>query len=356
MNSYQKAGVKRMKNSIKEREKGRMPRYACLLSCVCTLLCGLLSYSPDLLFLFTYTASVALQAVLLRFSRPWPCLLLTPAAMVISYAVTSSYMMLFPLFAILPAALVLARSTARGEGRCETATSLTGVYAVFGLAALALMLLVSLNGDVSDLPAVLERMLAEAVDGIVTRVSALHAEAVALYAEMGVQIAPLAAADLREMLVMTISLLPGAFFALAFILSLVTTYLYQLCAMFAGAGLFTLENLRYKPSAWLAGAYIVSAPISFFGGNFRHAFCLVCMNFAVFAMPLFVFGVCRLIPRLLSFMRRVSFGKLDFIFFAVLFFLFALSYALYALPALAFLYACYILKGTLFPRQKREKK
>jgi hypothetical protein len=45
-----------------------------------------------------------------------------------------------------------------------------------------------------------------------------------------------------------------------------------------------------------------------------------------------------------------------FIFFAVLFFLFALSYALYALPAMAFLYACYILKGTLFPRQKREKK
>ena len=41
-----------MKNRIKEREKGRMPHYVWMLSCVCTLLCGLLSYSFDLLFFF----------------------------------------------------------------------------------------------------------------------------------------------------------------------------------------------------------------------------------------------------------------------------------------------------------------
>ena len=344
-----------MKNRIKEREKGRMPHYVWMLSCVCTLLCGLLSYSFDLLFFFVYVAAVALQAVLLRFSKPWPCLLFTSAAMVISYAVTASYMQLPLLFAMLPAALVLARSTAQGEGRCDTATSLTWVYAVFGCAALALVLLPALGWDVSDLPASLDRMLADAVDEIVAYMTALHAEAVALYAEMGVQIAPLAAADLREVLVMMASLLPGAFFAFAFVLSLATTYLYQLCATFAGAGLFTLENVRYRPSAWLAGAYIVSMPIAFFGGNFRHVFCLVCMNLAVFAMPVFAFGVCRLIPQLLAFMQRVSFGKVDFIFFTVLLFFFLVSNAVYVLPVLALAYAIYILKSTFFPRQKRDR-
>lgn len=313
-----------------------------------TMLCGLLSTSLGLLFFAALALATALQALSFRCSRFALPLIFTALALLLSYAVGNSCAMLLPVAAIPLAAYCLARTCARGENRATVATSLAGVYATAFLAAAAavLALLMYADGE-QDVLSYLDRTLSQTVDGVAAQLADYYKRMAELYASVGTEIGVIAEADIREMLLTLLSILPALLLSLCYLLGLAATYLVQLSAMLCGNGaLFTQQNRAYRPSAWLAGAYLFAMPVAFAWGDFRQAFCLVCMNVAVFSTPVLAFGALKQVPRVFAFMRRMSVGRLDFLFFAVLLCLFVFSYALYALPVLAVAYAIYILKST----------
>ena len=331
----------------------KAPLSLLLLGSGATLLAGALSGYVGLLFLAALLLATVLQAAFLRFHHRLPCLLVTAAALVIAYALSASFVML-PIIACIPlAAYVLARAGERGENRTGMALGVAGIYVLAVACAAGVALVYQMLADgATDLPAYLDSTMATVVDTLAHEWAALYQETADMYLSIGVEVVALSAEEIRETLLLLAALLPGTVLCACYLLGLVATYVMQLTAMLCQCHtLFTQKNSIYRPSALFAGAYLVAMPITMAWGDFRHAFCLVCMNVAAFTLPLFAFGALLRAPRLFAFMRRMSIGRLDFAFFAVLLCLFVFSYALYALPVMAFVYAFYILKSTISPRK-----
>ena len=136
------------------------------LTCLCMLLCGLLSFSVGLLFFVVLALATAMQAVLLRAGRPVLCLLLLLPALVITYFV-SSPVMLLPVASCTVGALLLSHSSAKGGKRSTMAAYLLCCYAIALLLALGITLLLMMVADgESDLLTYLDRTMQEAVDGL----------------------------------------------------------------------------------------------------------------------------------------------------------------------------------------------
>jgi hypothetical protein len=322
-----------------------------------TLLCALLAGYGGLLFLASLALATAMQAVLFRSSRFALNLLFTIPALALAYFITGSFIMLLPVASIPLAGYALARATARGENRAAMAADLTWIFAAAAvvMAAAALLLQMNAAGE-TDVLSYLDRTVMGALDGLAHEWAALYHSMADLYKSMGIEVVVLSEEVIREALLLLASVLPGLLLCLCYLLGLSATYLLQVVDLLCPSrSLFVKENRLYRPGALLAAAYLIAMPVAFFSGDFRNAFCLVCMNIAVFALPLFAFGALLQAPRLITFMRRMAIGWIDFAFFTVLLCLFILSNALYVLPVLALAYAIYILKSTLSPR-KTEKK
>lgn len=325
---------------------------------VATLLLGLLTYSVSLLFLAAVVFATALQALLFLFGRPAAPIIFTILALGVAWPVAASPVLLLLVFSVLPAAYFLARRLAGGEGRIGMASAPCVVYTVFGIATLffALLLLMQAEGE-RDFVAFLDRYIGRQIDSYAASLAGQYATLAQQGSAMGMEMTVPTEETLREAMLLLVSVLPAAALVVAAALGLAATYLVQLfSAFFRNNRLFGMANRLYRPGAWLAIAYLFSLPVALWGGDFRNAFCLVCMNVAVFAMPVLAFGALLQIPRVLAFMHRMTVGRIDFTFFAVLLFLFLFFYAVYLLPALGVIYAFYIIKSTFFPANKVGKR
>ena len=322
------------------------------LTLLCTLLCGLLSFSVGLLFLVVLALATAMQAVLLRAGRPVLCLLFLLPALVITYFV-SSPVMLLPVASCTVGALLLSRASAKGEKRSTIAAHLLSCYAVALLLALGIALLLMMLGDGErDLFAYLDRTMQETVDGLTDGFVDSFTRMAEMYERLEIPVTVPTAEEIRETLLFGAALLPSFFLVLCMLPAIAATYLFQLIGLLCNdRRLFTEKNRVYRPGALLAGVYLFALSVFLFWGDIRQAFCLTCMNYTVFATPVFAFGALLQAPKVIAFMRRMSIGALDFTFFLILLIVFLLANMLYALLIMAAIYAVYILKSTCFPRK-----
>lgn len=319
-----------------------------------TLLVGLLTYTVSLLFFAAVAFATALQTLLFLAGRPAAPVLFTALALGLAWPVAASPVLLLLVFSVLPAAYFLARRLAAGEGRVALVAAPCAVYTVLGVAAafFALLPLMQAEGE-QDILVFLDRFAGQQLDAYAAFLAGQYAAMGQWGSAMGAAVAAPTEEVWREALLLLFSVLPAVVFVFSAALGLAVTYLVQLFSACLGdGGLFSKANRLYRPGVWTAVAYLISLPVALWGGDFRNAFCLVCMNVAVFTMFVLAFGALLQIPRVLAFMRRMAVGRIDFTFFAVLLFLFLFFYIVYVLPALGVIYALYIIKSTFFPKNK----
>ena len=320
-----------------------------------TVLLGLLSPSYGLLFFCCLALGTAMQAVLYAAGRSYLCFLFAMPALALAYLM-GGVAALFPVAGCTVAALVLSHRAKRGEGRVSLMAGVFAVYAVTLLAAL-LMQLVSLmmaSGE-SDLLAYTDRAAGELLAGMVDWYAAQTAKMAAFYEKAGVLVMMPTKEVIREVLLGYAALLPAIFLIVCAALAFGATYLLQLLGLLMeDEQVFSAENRVYRVSPVVAGAYLLALPVGFLFVDIRDPLCLCCRNLAVLLAPLLAYGAILQAPRLIAFMRRMSAGRLDFVFFLVLFVLFLLANFVYALFILAAAYAIYILKSAITARRKRE--
>lgn len=335
------------------RNTARKPLFL-LLTGAATLCLGALSFSFGLLFLCALALATAMQAVLFRAGRPLLCLVMVLPALALSYLVTGGVLMLFPVASCTVAAFFLARLSRAGESRSATAAVLLAVYAVALIISLALALAAHMQADgQTDILAYLDRTMSEALGGIADLFAETYAELSAVYEKMNVEVVIPTREEIHEALLLFASLLPSLGLLVCALPALGATYILQLVSLLTDErALLTPENRVYRPGALVAGTYLLALPIGFLWGDFRDALCLTCMNVAVFLTPVLAFGALLHAPRVVAFMRRMSFGMVDFIFFLILLIIFIFANMLTALLLMAAVYAIYILKSTFFPGKK----
>ncbi len=320
-----------------------------------TLLLGLLSPSYGLLFFCCLALGTAMQAVLYAAGRSYLCFLFALPALVLAYLM-GGVAALFPVVGCTVAASMLSRGVKRGEGRVSLMTGVFAVYAVTLLAVLLLQLTSSMlaSGE-SDLLAYTDRAAGELLAGMVDWYAAQNAKMAAFYEKAGVLVMMPTKEVIREGLLGYAALLPAIFLLVCAVLALVATYLLQLLGLLLeDEQVFSAENRVYRVSPLVAGAYLLALPVGFLLVDIRDPLCLGCRNLAVLLAPLLAYGAVLQAPRLIAFMRRMSAGRLDFVFFLVLLVLFLLANFVYALFILAAAYAIYILKSAITARRKRE--
>ncbi len=320
-----------------------------------TLLLGLLSPSYGLLFFCCLALGTAMQAVLYAAGRSYLCFLFALPALALAYLM-GGVAALFPVVGCTVAALALSRGVKRGEGRVSLMTGVFAVYAVTLLAVLLLQLTSSMlaSGE-SDLLAYTDRAAGELLAGMVDWYAAQNAKMAAFYEKAGVLVMMPTKEVIREELLGYAALLPAFFLLVCAVLALVATYLLQLLGLLLeDEQVFSAENRVCRVSPLVAGAYLLALPVGFLLVDIRDPLCLACRNLAVLLAPLLAYGAVLQAPRLIAFMRRMSAGRLDFVFFLVLLVLFLLANFVYALFILAAAYAIYILKSAITARRKRE--
>ncbi len=323
-----------------------------LLALASLLLCGLFSFSFGFFFLCFLVLATAMQAVLFLGTRPqWPVLLALPS-LFLSYVVTGGFSMLLPVASCTAGGLLVAHLLKKGESRSGMARGLLALYALAFFAALLIPFVSHMVADgAQDVLAYLDRTLEGAVDTLATNFLTAYTRMADLYANMDVAFVIPTLEEIRETLLFGLSIGPAFFLCLCALPAIAVTYAVQLVGLCAGCRLLEKKNRIYRPSALLAGSYLVALPFGLLWGDFRDIFCFVCLNLVVFLTPVMAFGTLLQAPRLFAFMRRMSIGALDFSFFLILLIVFFLSNLLYMLLALAAAYAIYLLKSRFFPKK-----
>ena len=329
-------------------KKAGFPVRIFLLAAATILAAALIPTEYALLYGVLLAFSVCLQTMLVRLSYPLLCLPITAVALSFSFLVSGKLFLLVPLVSVPLAALFLARLWRRDEWRTAMADTLTVVFAAaFVLAAVCFLLpLMQADGE-GNLLTYLDRTMDKVLTGLSAQAADFLVEINALYPQQQ-QMLVVSQAEIKEIFVAVLALTPGMLLGAMYIFSLAITYLLQLLCGFMDSGCgFSKKNCIYRPSVLLAVAYIFSVPMLYLWGDYRNAFCLVCLNLVAFVTPLFAFGVLCEARSIFSFIRHISFGRIDFIIFSVLLCLFVLFYMGYALPLMATGYAIYLLKSAI---------
>ena len=260
------------------------------------------------------------------------------------------------LLSFLPAAvgLSLAMGIRRGDNRFSLTISSAAVAVLILLAWVAFSLYTAaVKAGASDFLAYLTEML----DALWAELVALEMESFAAVAEIfearGLEYVAPTEGELTAMIGQVMALAPAVLLVVSLVVSLALTYGVQLVALLLeDKRLFDRRHTLYEPDFLIAAVYLFVTLVTLVHVDFSSPFYLVCINTAWVLSPLLAFVAILKIPRLFSFMRRMSRGGFDFALWVVLLILCALSYLSLIFTVLAVWQAIHILVSAFVTRKK----
>lgn len=340
-----------MKEAALKRAKGIyiLSTLVILLS-ACSVYLGLLPYfffalfsalASTLVFRFFHFGAAAVPSVL--------AFLLMGAVIGFSFEVL--------LLSLLPAAVgfVLATGLRRGEDRLSLSVASTAVsLLVFALLVFLALREAAIAAGGDDLLAFALSVLEDFKAEFVTLQAESHREVAKLLAERGIEYMIPTEAAIAALVSQAISLLPAAIIIFALLISIALTYALSYLARLVGDNrLFDARNAIYSLDPFAAGAYLLLALVLLVWMDFSSPVYLVFVNTAEVLELLFAFGGLLQIPRLISFVRRMSYSRFDFTVWMILLVLCALSYFSTLFTLLAVWQALHILISALRARKKK---
>ncbi len=261
------------------------------------------------------------------------------------------------LLSLLPAAVgfALAIGLRRGEDRL----SLSIAAAATALVIFLLLAFLSLRdaafaAGADDLFAFALSSLDTLKEQIVTLQLESYAEIAKLLAERGVEYVIPTQSSVSALVSQAFSLLPAAIIVLSLAVSIALTYaLAFLSRMIGDRRLFDEKNALYTLDPFAAGAYLLLVLITLFYTDFSSPFFLVAVNTAEVLELLFAFGALLKAPRLVAFIRHMSYSKFDYAVWIILLILCAISYFSTLFTLLAVWQALHNLISALRARKKK---
>ena len=309
---------------------------------------GLLPY----LFFALYAALAC--AVLFRLYHP-AAAAVAPILSFLVMGACSGFSLATLVLSLFPAAVGL--SMALGVRGGEARLSLTfSAMAPAALVLLAFLLASMIEGaaaaGATDLLAYAKEAYAALCDELVALQLESNAEVAKLLEAYKIPYALPTETEVAAMVSQLLSLMPGAFLALLFALSLLLTYGLQLLATLLGEPrLFDDRHKSYAVGAFVASVYLIVSVITLFYTDYASPFYLVCINTSwVLVLPL-AFAALLQVPRLVRFIRRMSYSSFDFAVWMILLVLCVLFYFSRLFTLLAVWQALHILISILRARK-----